>query len=265
LPLSELTSWRIEQWKSKLRASHKPGTVNVYLAVLKNILYRAVEWNLLKSNPAVGVKGLKLGDQRSRYLTLDELNRLLEAVEPTPWLHCYTVLALHTGLRWSDMSRLSWSQNVDLEHGQLVIRLKKTQRVKTIPLNAAARKAIEALQALPVIDDRLFPVSYSTFYQAFKTAVHSAGIKDFTGHDLRHSFASHLLMAGSDLATVSRLMGHANLNMTMRYAHLSQRHEADAVAKLDAKLAQNRNVFDGDPTEVVEIPSKQVANAVLIT
>ena len=55
--------------------------------------------------------------------------------------------------------------------------------------------------------------------------------------DLRHSFASHLLMAGSDLATVSRLMGHASLAMTMRYAHLSQRHEADAVAKLDAKLA----------------------------
>lgn len=121
------------------------------------------------------------------------------------------------------------------------------------------------MQALPTIDDRLFPVSYSLFYQTFKADVLSAGIKDFTGHDLRHSFASHLLMAGADLATVSRLMGHATLNMTMRYAHLSQRHEADAVAKLDAKLAQSRKVFDGDPTEVVEIPSKQVANAVSIT
>jgi integrase len=58
------------------------------------------------------------------------------------------------------------------------------------------------------------------------------------GDELRHSFARHLLMAGSDLATVSRLMGHASLAMTMRYAHLSQRHEADAVAKLDSKLAE---------------------------
>jgi len=60
LPLSELTSWRIEQWKSKLRQNHKPGTVNVYLAVLKSILFRAVEWGLLKSNPAKSVKMLKL-------------------------------------------------------------------------------------------------------------------------------------------------------------------------------------------------------------
>jgi len=139
LPLSELTSWRIEQWKSKLRASHKPGTVNVYLANLKNMLFRGVEWGMLKFNPAVGVKAIKLGDQRARYLTLDELNRLLEASEEPryPWLYSYTILALHTGLRWSDMSRLSWNQNVDLEHGQLVIRQKKTQRVKTIPLNQA--------------------------------------------------------------------------------------------------------------------------------
>jgi integrase len=52
------------------------------------------------------------------------------------------------------------------------------------------------------------------------------------GDELRHSFARHLLMAGSDLATVSRLMAHASLAMTMKYAHLSQRHEADAVANL---------------------------------
>jgi integrase len=79
LPLSELTSSRIEQWKSKLRQNHKPGTVNVYLATLKNILFRAVEWGLLKSNPASSVKAIKLGDQRARYLTLEELKRLLEA------------------------------------------------------------------------------------------------------------------------------------------------------------------------------------------
>ena len=71
-----------------------------------------------------------------------------------------------------------------------------------------------------------------------KQTLERARITDFRVHDLRHSFASHLLMAGSDLATVSRLMGHASLAMTMRYAQLSQRHEADAVAKLDAKLVE---------------------------
>jgi hypothetical protein len=72
-------------------------------------------------------------------------------------------------------------------------------------------------------------------------------------------------MAGSDLATVSRLMGHANLAMTMRYAHLSQRHEADAVAKLDAKLARNRNTVENDKAELIEIQEKQVAGGLYVT
>jgi site-specific recombinase XerD len=72
-------------------------------------------------------------------------------------------------------------------------------------------------------------------------------------------------MAGSDLATVSRLMGHANLAMTMRYAHLSQRHEAEAVAKLDTKLAETRNIFENEEAEVIEIPEKQAVAGVSVT
>jgi hypothetical protein len=72
-------------------------------------------------------------------------------------------------------------------------------------------------------------------------------------------------MAGSDLASVSRLMGHASLAMTMRYAHLSQRHEADAVAKLDVKLAENRNTSENEEAELMEIPHKQVASGLYVT
>ena len=72
-------------------------------------------------------------------------------------------------------------------------------------------------------------------------------------------------MAGSDLATVSRLMGHASLAMTMRYAHLSQRHEADAVANLDVKLAENRNTSENEEAELMGIPHKQVASGLYVT
>ena len=85
------------------------------------------------------------------------------------------------------------------------------------------------------------------------------------GHDLRHSFASHLLMARSDLATVSRLMGHATLAMTMRYAYLSQRHEADAVAKLEAKLVETKNTSENEETELIEILRKQASGVVSVT
>ncbi len=86
---------------------------------------------------------------------------------------------------------------------------------------------------------------------AFKRACDAAQIDDFTIHGLRHTFASHLVMSGVDLATVSRLMGHTSISMTMVYAHLSPRHEADAVAKLEGKLEQSRNVSDLGSKKVV--------------
>jgi site-specific recombinase XerD len=113
-----------------------------------------------------------------------------------------------------------------------------------------------------VINDRLFPMSHSTLSDAFKEALERGGIEDFRVHDLRHSFASHLLMAGSDLPTVSRLMGHANIAMTMRYTHLSPRHEAESVAKLNARLEQNRNVSQTENSQAIET-QKKLASGVL--
>jgi integrase len=163
------------------------------------------------------------------------------------------------------MLSLRRNQNIDLERGIIVIRQQKTQRIKTIPLNEAARKAILDQSGSSSTDDRLFPVSDSALSLAFKQALERARITDFRVHDLRHSFASHLLMAGSDLATISRLMGQASLAMTMRYAHLSQRHEADAVAKLDSKLAKNRNTSENEEAELSEIPRKQASSGLYVT
>jgi integrase len=163
------------------------------------------------------------------------------------------------------MLGLRRNQNIDLERGIIVIRQQKTQRIKTIPLNEAARKAILDQSGRSSTDDRLFPVSDSALSITFNQALERARITDFRVYDLRHSFASHLLMAGSDLATVSRLMGHASLAMTMRYAHLSQRHDADAVAKLDVKLAENRNTFENENAELIEIPDRQAAGWVSVT
>lgn len=90
---------------------------------------------------------------------------------------------------------------------------------------------ISAIQGGPVFCSRA-GTPYRSFRTAFERAVRCAAIPNFTFHDLRHTFASRLVMAGVDLATVKELMGHKDITMTLRYTHLSNDHKHDAVGKL---------------------------------
>ena len=80
--------------------------------------------------------------------------------------------------------------------------------------------------------------AYRSFRTAFERAVRKAGIQDFTFHDLRHTFASRLVMAGVDLPTVKELLGHKDITMTLRYAHLSSDHKQAAVRRLEQFAAK---------------------------
>ena len=85
------------------------------------------------------------------------------------------------------------------------------------------------------------PIGKVTVYDAFKKVCSAAKIDDFRFHDLRHTFASHLVMAGVDLVTVKELLGHKTINMTNRYTHLAQEHKAQAVAKLEDRYKAGEN------------------------
>ena len=98
----------------------------------------------------------------------------------------------------------------------------------------------ETLKAIRIVGDpavRVFRARDGSWYRdisrAFATAVQRASIPDFTFHDLRHTFASRLVMAGVDLTTVKELMGHKHIAMTLRYAHLAPGHKRSAIAVLD--------------------------------
>jgi integrase len=119
----------------------------------------------------------------------------------------------------------------------------KNAERKEIPINSTLREALLALQSntrrldIPyVVYNPKTDKPYDNLVKSFYSAMKRAGIKDFVFHDLRHTFASQLVMAGVDLATVRELLGHKTLTMTLRYSHLAPSHKVKAVDLLDSKL-----------------------------
>ena len=127
-----------------------------------------------------------------------------------------------------------------MRHG--FIRLEKTKNGerREIPINDTVKETLKKitrwLDVQYVFYDAHTGKRYNNVYRAFYSACKRAGIKDFHFHDLRHTFASQLIMAGVDVTTVKELLGHKSLFMTMRYAHLAPSHKARAVDILDSKL-----------------------------
>ena len=137
------------------------------------------------------------------------------------------------------MLALTW-QDIDIERRQIHIRDSKSGRGRVIPMNETIRNLILSLKKLP--DS---PNIFSSYHrEAFAAALKRAEINDASMHTLRHTFASHLVMSGVDLVTVSKLLGHAAIQMTMRYSHLSPERQAKAVGVLDGAFEFERKKID---------------------
>ena len=99
-PLAQITTWQIEKWKAEEGKRLNPVTVNRRLTVIKHMFKKAVEWDLLKTNPAISVKRFSVTSERTRFLSYDEIKRLLAECEKqmtSPWLLPLVTLALNTG------------------------------------------------------------------------------------------------------------------------------------------------------------------------
>jgi integrase len=150
------------------------------------------------------------------------------------------LLALNTGLRKGEIFGLTWG-DVNLVGAMVTVRGEgaKSGQTRYVPLNAEALKVISEWQAGGAADDLVFPgrgdgEPLDDIKKGWAPIVKAAKLEQFTFHDLRHTFASKLVMAGVDLNTVRELLGHADIKMTLRYAHLAPEHKAAAVAKLVA-------------------------------
>ena len=211
-------------------------TFNRELACLKNVFTMAIKWCKASENPVKQVRLIREDNGRTRFLTEEEEARLLAHCRAE--LRSIVIAALHTGFRKSELLSLTWG-NVDFRHLLITVRAAyaKNGEARSVPMTSMLT---ETLKTIRINGDPTAPVFrardgswYRDISTAFATAVRRAGIVDFTFHDLRHTFASRLVMAGVDLTTVKELMGHKHIAMTLRYAHLSPGHKRSAIAVLD--------------------------------
>jgi integrase len=253
--LQSLGPEKIERFKAKRKAEVSPATVNRELACLKTMFSKAVEWGRTEKNPAAKVKKFRENPGRERILSPEEARSLIECAGPG--IRPVLIVALNTGMRRNEILSLKWA---DVDFGKSFIRISdsKSGRSRKVPMNALVYetlKAIPRMSAEYVFFNTEKKAHIKDIRAAFLGACRRAEIKGVRLHDLRHTAASKMIEAGADLVTVSRILGHASIQMTMRYAHPTPENMRLAVGKLGEILGSTRQKVDTPPDVVIGLRS----------
>ncbi|MFC2169764.1 tyrosine-type recombinase/integrase [Acidobacteriota bacterium] len=144
------------------------------------------------------------------------------------------LVALNTGMRKSELLELEW-QNIDFSRRFIYVERSKNNRSRKVPMNSAVYDELQRLRRNGhnfVFNKVKSQGRLRCVATAFKTACKNAGLLGIRFHDLRHTFATNLVMGGTDLVTVKEILGHSDISMTVRYSHPSDRRKMEAVEKL---------------------------------
>ena len=238
LPLVDITRNVLQGWKGLLASRYQPATVWRYLMYMQRVLAYEVEWDWLPTNPLTRLREPSHGRGRTRFLTEEELPRLLAACGQSSnrWLYPMVVVALTTGGRKNEIRQLQWP-HVDFNVGVLRFLKPKTHQPRAVPLLSEARQLLEALAqrhrpAIPWVFPGKEGHQPALIDYAWGGAVKRAAVPQFRFHDLRHTFASYMAMSGASLRDIAEVLGHANITHTMRYAHLLPSHTTAIVTRM---------------------------------
>lgn len=266
--LDAITGRDLEQIRTAwMQAGNKASTVNRKMGSISGVFSRAVEWEYIDTHPLAKLKQLKVDSKGViRYLAADETRRLRDALdarqdemrveresantwrtdrhrEPMPsllelpftdHLKPMVLVSLNTGMRRGELFDLKWSAvNFDTKTITVAGASTKTSDTRHIPMNKETIGVLETWKKQVSKSPYVFPGQGGGRFEDVKSAwlklLERAQIDGFRWHDMRHDFASRLVMAGVPLNTVRDLMGHADIKMTLRYAHLAPGTKAAAV------------------------------------
>jgi integrase len=256
LGLAQIRRADVVGWVEGMRSKGlKPGTVNRALNLFKASMTKAVEWEVegMTESPARSVKPLADHARVERFLSPQESHALMDAVQKSsnPMLYPVIGFLLLTGSRKSEAFNVCWD-HIDADKRLWTVPLSKSGKPRHIPLSDGAMAMVE--RARQVVASTALSTSPYVFpnvatggplrdiQHCWEQARELAGLQNVRLHDLRHSYASALVNEGRSIYEVQKLLGHANVSTTQRYAHLSQDTLAQGAAAVQEhyKLGENR-------------------------
>lgn len=247
LPLKNIRQMHMQKVLLALAgAGRSPRSIQYVFAT-----FRAI-WNHARNNgfvqvqsPTKGVALPKVNNERKRYLTRAEADALLaELAERSPQTHDISLLSLHTGMRFSEVTGLTWGC-VDLGKGRIDILNAKGEKDRSLPMTARVKELFEGMTS-GAPNELIFKSrvggQIGKISKSFGLAVEKLGLnKDvddpkqiFSFHCLRHTCASWLIEAGTDLYVVQKTLGHSTPTVTQRYSHVADAMIANAFRAMEA-------------------------------
>lgn len=243
-PVGKVTRPMVRAELKKLLTDKNPATVNRYKAALGSLFkYLAAEFEI-DHNPTKGIQQFTESEGRTRFLSQDELNRLLEAAKQSNWerLYLLVLMALTTGARRTELLTLDWL-SVDLKARTAHLSTTKngSQRVLTLTPDVVAELMKFRQQSGWVFPHVQSNAHYFKNFDCYwREALALSGVGDFRFHDLRHSCASILAMNGASLLEIADVLGHKNTTVTQRYSHLCVNHKASLTDRVFTGINQQQ-------------------------
>lgn len=208
-----------------------------YYNVFREAVNQATDEKFIKSNPVTKVKSIPSAESDREFLTMEELQLMSNVECDDNMLKKAALFSALTGLRWSDIKELKWE---DVQHASqmghfLKFRIEKTNRPETLPISEQAR---ELMGDGGLADEKVFPgLKYgnNTTTHLIRWAMKAGITKHLTFHCFRHTHATLQLTYGTDIYTVSKLLGHKKVETTQIYAKVidkKKREAADVIPRL---------------------------------
>jgi integrase len=232
--IHQITKLDIQQGLDGLPSHLSPTTINKFKRAASAVFNFAINQDYLVHSPVRNIKSLKEPGGRLRYLSNEEKTSLLEACRYSHWdkLYLIVLMAITTGARKGELERLKWS-DIDFDRGLAYVHQTKNGEPRVLPLTKQVLNELGRVgrDAELIFNSYVKPTKPYEFRKEWIKALKRGEIDDFRFHDLRHTCASYLAQNGASLLEIADVLGHKQIQMTKRYAHLCVSHKQKLIEK----------------------------------